>query len=77
MCFYEMYLQPSENFMTLQYYFLNYCRYTEAVKLFKLLLSPYSLVGICTNIQNCTAETRDHINVFSILRGYGIRESWL
>jgi hypothetical protein len=35
---------------------LYYCRCREDVKLFRLLLSPYRLVGACNSVQNCTSR---------------------
>jgi hypothetical protein len=66
-----------ESFMTLQEHFIAYCRYTEAVKLFRFMLSLYSLIWTCSNVQNCTAEMggRDHVNLYIILGGHGITNS--
>jgi hypothetical protein len=33
---------------------IAYCRCREAVKLFMFLLPPYSLIGTCNIVQNCT-----------------------
>jgi hypothetical protein len=41
-------------FVSVQEHFIAYCRCREAVKLFRFLLSPYSLIGTCTSLQNCT-----------------------
>jgi hypothetical protein len=43
--------------MTVQEHFIAYCRYREAVKPFRFLLSPYSLIGTCNSVQNCTFVT--------------------
>jgi hypothetical protein len=40
----------TENFIIL----IIYCRCGEAVKLFRFLLSPYSLIGTCICVQNCS-----------------------
>jgi hypothetical protein len=40
--------------MTTQEQFIVYCGCGEVVKLFRFLLSPYSLIGTCNNVQNCT-----------------------
>jgi hypothetical protein len=41
-------------FVTVHEQFIAYCRCLEAVKLFRFLLSPYGLIGICNNVFNCT-----------------------
>jgi hypothetical protein len=41
-------------FMTLQAHFIAHCRCRADVKLFMFLLSQCSLIGICSNVQNCT-----------------------
>jgi hypothetical protein len=35
---------------------LRYCRRREAVELFRFLLTPCSLVGTCSSVQNCTSR---------------------
>jgi hypothetical protein len=40
--------------MTVQEYVIACCRCREAVKLFRFLLSPYSLIGTCNSVQNCS-----------------------
>jgi hypothetical protein len=40
-------------FVTVQEHFGTYCGYRETVKLFKYLLSPWSLVGILGSVQSC------------------------
>jgi hypothetical protein len=42
------------SFVTVQEHFIPYCRCREAVKLFRFLLPPYSLIGTCNSVQNCT-----------------------
>jgi hypothetical protein len=53
-----MYRQLAEHltnfFMNVQEHFIAYCRCTDAVKLFRFLLSPYSLTETRNNVQNCT-----------------------
>jgi hypothetical protein len=39
----------TELFVTVQEHFIAYCKCREAVKLFRFLLSPYSLIGTCNN----------------------------
>jgi hypothetical protein len=41
-------------FVTVLEYVTAYCRCREAVKLFRFLLSPYSLIATCNRVQNCT-----------------------
>jgi hypothetical protein len=41
-------------FITVQKHSTAYCRCREAVKLWRFLLSPYSLIGTCNSVQNCT-----------------------
>jgi hypothetical protein len=57
---------------------LAYCNGGEVVKLFKLLLSLYSLVDTCSSFQNCIfcwpAEMGYHINLY-ILGSHGITMS--
>jgi hypothetical protein len=43
-----------KNFVTVQEHFIAYCRCRETVKLFRFLLSLYSLIETCSNVQNCT-----------------------
>jgi hypothetical protein len=38
-------------FMTVQECCIAYCRCREALKLFRFLLSPYSLIGTCNSVQ--------------------------
>jgi hypothetical protein len=54
------------------FYSLQLCR--ETVKVFRLLLSPYSLIGTCNSVQNwtfreCTAycSCREAVNLFRFL----------
>jgi hypothetical protein len=42
--------------MTAQEYFIAYCGCREAVKLFRFLLSPYSLMWSYKSLQNCSYE---------------------
>jgi hypothetical protein len=51
--------------LVIQEQFTAYCKCTEAAKLFRFLLSPYSLVGTCNSVQNCTF--RDCTGSFHIL----------
>jgi hypothetical protein len=39
-----------EYFVTVQEHSIAYCRCREAVKLFRFLLSPYSLIGTCNSV---------------------------
>jgi hypothetical protein len=41
-------------FMTVREKYIAYCWCRGFVKLFTFLLSPYSLVGTCSSVQNCT-----------------------
>jgi hypothetical protein len=52
--------------VSVQGQFKAYCRRREAVKLFRFLLSPYSLIGTCNSVQNCTF--RDCTGTFYSLR---------
>jgi hypothetical protein len=40
--------------VTVQENFIAYCRCREVIKLYRFLLSPYNLIGICNNLQNYT-----------------------
>jgi hypothetical protein len=42
--------------VTVQEHCIAYCSCREAVKLFRFLLSPYSLVETCNGVQNCTCS---------------------
>jgi hypothetical protein len=63
----------NECFMTALEYSIAYCRCREAVTLFRFMLSPYSLVGNCSSVQNCTcrwpAEIEIRVNLL-ICRGF-------
>jgi hypothetical protein len=47
-----------EIFVTVQEHFIFNCGCREAVKVFRFLLSPYSLIRTCNNVQNshCPSE---------------------
>jgi hypothetical protein len=65
-----MYLQPAKHvanlFVTLQEHFIAYCKCREVVKLFRFLLSPYSVTKTCNNVQNCAF--RDYtVTCYSLL----------
>jgi hypothetical protein len=49
-----MRLQPRIFPVTEQMRFIPFFRRSEVVKVFWFLLSPYSLIGICSTVQNCT-----------------------
>jgi hypothetical protein len=40
-------------FVTVRKPFIGYCSFREVVKLFRFLLSPYSRIRTCNNMQNC------------------------
>jgi hypothetical protein len=40
-------------FVTVQEHCIAYCRCREAVKLFRFLLTPYSLTGTCNHVHSC------------------------
>jgi hypothetical protein len=49
--------------VTVQEHFIAYCRCREAVKLFRFLLSPYSLIGTC-NSAEIDKDERAHVNLW-------------
>jgi hypothetical protein len=57
-CLKKMLLLPLKYFgnifVTVEIYFGGYCMRREAVKPFRFLLPPYSLIATCNNVQNCT-----------------------
>jgi hypothetical protein len=68
-------------FVTVQEHSIAYCRCREAIKLFRFLLSPYSLIGTCNNVQNSTshwpAEMGIRLNLCIILGVHGITDPCL
>jgi hypothetical protein len=56
--------------VTVQEHFIAYCRCRETVKLFRFLLSPYSLIGTCNSVQNCIFMTvQEHFIAYCKCRG--------
>jgi hypothetical protein len=55
--------------MTVEEHCRDYCRYREAVKLFRFPLSPYSLVGTCSIVHNRTFHRPAQMGVLRNLCG--------
>jgi hypothetical protein len=63
-------------------HFSDCCRCREAVKLLRFLLPPYSLIGTCNSMQNCTSCSQAEkegvkdksFNYFWELRYHDVRE---
>jgi hypothetical protein len=69
-------LELTKHFVTVQKHFIAYCKCKEAAKLFRFLLSPYSLIG---DLQQCaelhlSLTDRDGgcVNICFVVGGRGI-----
>jgi hypothetical protein len=62
-------------FMTVQEHCKAYCRHRETVKLFRFLLSPYSLIGTLNSVENCTFRWPTEMTGYLLFQGVAISQS--